>query len=86
MWCQHPLIRYQYQYHFRYHKCMPALNLTFTDDEMATLRAAASAHQLSLKAFAHDAVLASSSEHARRVSDAARRIAERSAELNKRLA
>ncbi|NKY89846.1 antitoxin Phd [Nocardia veterana] len=65
---------------------MPALNLTFTDDEMEALRAAASARRVSLKAFAHDAVLASSSEHSLRVGDAARRVAERSAELNKRLA
>jgi hypothetical protein len=65
---------------------MPSLNIGFTDEELAEIRAAAAGADMSLRAFAHHAVLDAASEHRRRVSEAARIIAERSAELNRRLA
>jgi hypothetical protein len=37
---------------------MPALNVTFTDEEMAAIRDAAAKEGTSLKNLAHDAVLA----------------------------
>ncbi|MFF7563819.1 hypothetical protein ACFZB4_28065 [Streptomyces pseudovenezuelae] len=63
---------------------MPALNVTFTDDEMATLRDQATKEDVSMKALAHDAVLAE--VHRRKVTAAAIRTARISAGLNKRLA
>jgi hypothetical protein len=65
---------------------MPSLNITFTDEELAAVRAAAANDDVSLRAFAHRAVLEAASEHKRRVAEAARIVAERSAELNRRLA
>jgi hypothetical protein len=65
---------------------MPSLNITFTDDELASVRAAAASDDVSLRAFAHQAILAAASDHRRRVAEAARVVAERSAELNRRLA
>lgn len=65
---------------------MPSLNITFTDEELAAVRAAAGDENLSLRAFAHRAVVTAASEHRRRVADAAALIAQRSAELNRRLA
>ncbi|ORW09547.1 hypothetical protein [Mycobacterium kyorinense] len=65
---------------------MPSLNITFTEEELAAVRAAAGGENLSLRAFAHRAVLSAASEHKRRVSEAAALIAQRSAELNRRLA
>jgi hypothetical protein len=65
---------------------MPSLNITFTEEELAAVRAAAATDDLSLRTFAHRAVLAAASEHKRRVAEAARIIATRSAELNRRLA
>jgi hypothetical protein len=65
---------------------MPSLNISFTDEELAAVRAAAASDGLSLRAFAHRAVLDAASEHKRRVAEAARIVAERSAELNRRLA
>ncbi len=78
--------QYMIQYQFRYHRCMPSLNITFTDEELAGVRAAAAGDDVSLRAFAHEAILSAASEHRRRVSDAARIVAERSVELNRRLA
>ncbi|MDA8369558.1 MAG: hypothetical protein M0026_06775 [Nocardiopsaceae bacterium] len=63
---------------------MPALNITFTEDEMAQLRAAAEAEGASLKALAHDAVLTEIQR--RRVMEAAVRVSRISAGLNRRLA
>jgi hypothetical protein len=65
---------------------MPALNLSFTEDEMVALREAAAGSDLSLKAFAHAAVVEAASDRKRRVREAARIVAGRSAELNRRLA
>lgn len=65
---------------------MPSLNVSFTEEELATVRAAAANDDLSLRAFAHQAILDAASEHRRRVAEAARVVAERSAELNRRLA
>jgi hypothetical protein len=65
---------------------MPSLNITFTDEELAAVRAAAANDNVSLRAFAHRAVLEAASDHKRRVAEAARIVAERSAELNRRLA
>jgi hypothetical protein len=65
---------------------MPSLNITFTDEELAAVRAAAANDDVSLRAFAHRAVLEAASEHKCRVAEAARIVAERSAELNRRLA
>lgn len=53
---------------------------------MEQIRAAARADDLSLKKFAHAAVMERASAHKRRVAEAARLVAERSAELNRRLA
>jgi hypothetical protein len=65
---------------------VPSLNITFTEEELAAVREAAANDDVSLRAFAHRAVLAAASEHKRRVAEAARIIAARSAELNRRLA
>ncbi|MGV9798881.1 antitoxin Phd [Mycobacterium sp. NPDC003449] len=65
---------------------MPSLNIDFDDAEMEQIRAAAQADDLSLKKFARAAVLERASMHKRRVAEAARVVAERSAELNRRLA
>ncbi|MGV0794339.1 antitoxin Phd [Mycolicibacterium sp. XJ1819] len=65
---------------------MPALNVSFSDDEMEQLRKAAAEGDLSLRAFVHRAALDAASDHKRRVREGARIIAERSAELNRRLA
>jgi hypothetical protein len=65
---------------------MPSLNVTFTDEELERVRIAAASEDVSLRAFAHRAVLGAASEHKRRVTEAARLVAERSAELNRRLA
>lgn len=63
---------------------MPSLNIKFDDSEMEQIRAAAKADNLSVKKFAHAAVVERASM--RKVADAARAVAERSAELNRRLA
>ncbi|MCK5754362.1 MAG: antitoxin Phd [Mycobacterium sp.] len=65
---------------------MPALNVNFTDEEMEQLRTAAASGELSLRAFVHRAALDAASDHKRWVRAAARIVAERSAELNRRLA
>ena len=65
---------------------MPALNVPFSDDELEAVRAAAERSQQSLRSFVHGAAVAAASEHKHRVAEAARLVAERSAELNRRLA
>lgn len=65
---------------------MPSLNISFTDEELEAVRAAATNDDVSLRTFAHRAILAAASEHNRRVAEAAGIVAARSAELNKRLA
>jgi hypothetical protein len=65
---------------------MPSLNVAFTEEELATVRAAAASDDVSLRTFAHQAILAAASEHRRRVAEAARMVAQQSAELNQRLA
>lgn len=63
---------------------MPALNIEFDPQELEILRDAAARENVSLKRFAYDAVMAAA--HHRAVADVARSVAERSAELNERLA
>lgn len=65
---------------------MPSLNVDFDDAEMEQIRAAARQDGLSLKRFVHAAVMERASMHKRRVAEAARVVADRSAELNRRLA
>ncbi|MXP22012.1 antitoxin Phd [Gordonia sp. HNM0687] len=64
---------------------MPSLNIEFTDEEHAGIKAAAEREGVSLKPFVHDAAVERASDHRRRVLDAARRSAAWSAELNDRL-
>jgi hypothetical protein len=64
---------------------VPALNVPFSDDELAAVRAAAERSGQSLRSSAHGAATAAASEHEHRVAEAARVVAERSAELNRRL-
>lgn len=65
---------------------MPALNVEFTDEELAAVRAAAGSAGTSMRAFAKQAILDTARDRAGRVRALAHEIAERSAELNKRLA
>ncbi|PXY20999.1 hypothetical protein [Prauserella muralis] len=65
---------------------MPALNLQFSDEEMADLRAAAEREGKSLKALAHDAIVSVVSSRKHLVDQAAQRVARISGELNERLA
>ncbi|MBO8187940.1 hypothetical protein [Streptomyces spirodelae] len=63
---------------------MPALNVVFSDEEMAEVREAANREGVSVKALAHDTVL--SELRRRKVRAAALRTARISAGLNERLA
>lgn len=63
---------------------MPALNLSFSDHELEAVREAAGREGLSLKRYAHDSVLAAASTD--RIATIAASVAERSKELNERLA
>jgi hypothetical protein len=63
---------------------MPGLNITFTDDELERVRKAAGRDALSLKAYAHDVVVAAASTD--RIADIASSVAARSRELNQLLA
>ncbi|MEP9394611.1 antitoxin Phd [Gordonia sp. VNQ95] len=65
---------------------MPSLNLTFSDDELQELREAAERANVSLETFAHDAVTAAASSEKRQVAETSKRVAEISADLNRRLA
>lgn len=65
---------------------MPSLNVQFTEAELEALRRTAEREGLSLKSFAHQAIMEASSDHRRRVLEAAHAVAAWSAELNERLA
>ncbi|MBS9534560.1 antitoxin Phd [Mycobacterium sp. M1] len=65
---------------------MPSLNIAFTEAELEAVRTAAGGEGLSLRSFAHRAIISAASEHKRRVAEAAVMVAQRSAELNRRLA
>lgn len=65
---------------------MPSLNIIFTDEEHRELREAAERENVSLKTFAHDAIAAAASSRKRQFSEASKRVATVSAELNRRLA
>ncbi|UMB69038.1 antitoxin Phd [Mycobacterium paraterrae] len=65
---------------------MPALNIQFTDDELARVRTAASRNGKALKPFARDAILAAADARAARVTEAFEYVTARSTELNRRLA
>lgn len=75
---------------FRYQRCeeaaMPALNVEFTDDELASVRVAASDAGTSMRAFAKQAILDRAADREGQVRALSREIAERSEELNRRLA
>jgi hypothetical protein len=63
---------------------MPGLSIDFTDDELEQIREAAGRDTLSLKVYAHDAVVAAASTD--RIAEIAASVAARSAVLNERLA
>lgn len=65
---------------------MPSLNITFSDEEQKELREAAERESVSLKTFAHDAVIAAASRRKRLRESLLDDIFVKSAELNKRLA
>lgn len=65
---------------------MPAMNVEFTEDELAAVRAAASDAGESMRAFAKRAILDRAHDRAGLVRSLALDIAEKSAELNRRLA
>ena len=65
---------------------MPGLNVQFTDEELAIVRAAAADAGTSMRTFAKDAILDLARNREGRVRALAQQIAERSAELNRRLA
>lgn len=64
---------------------MPTLNVSFDDTEMEILRAAAQEADESLKDLVHNAALLRADRHRQQVTAAAQMVAERSAELNRRL-
>ena len=82
----HCILWYEDWYLIWYHTLMPSLNISFTDEELEAVRTAAANDDVSLRTFAHRAILGAASEHKRRVAEAAHIVAARSAELNKRLA
>lgn len=65
---------------------MPALNVEFSEEELATVRAAASSTGTSMRAFAKQAILAKAVDREGRIRALSQEIAQRSAELNRRLA
>lgn len=65
---------------------MPALNVEFTDEELATVRAAASGAGTSMRTFAKQAILDKAVDREGRVRALGQEIVQRSAELNRRLA
>lgn len=65
---------------------VPALNVEFTDEELATVRTAASSAGTSMRAFAKQAILDKAVDREGRVRALGQEIAQRSAELNRRLA
>ncbi len=65
---------------------MPALNVEFSEEELAIVRSAASDSGASMRTFAKQAILDKAQNREGRVRALAEQIAERSAELNQRLA
>lgn len=65
---------------------VPALNVEFSDDEIAAVRAAARTAGQSMRAFAKQAILDRALDRAGRVRQLGIEIAQRSSELNSRLA
>lgn len=65
---------------------MPALNIEFSEEELAIVRSAASDSDTSMRAFAKQAILDKARDREGRVRALAEQIADRSAELNRRLA
>ena len=65
---------------------MAALNIRFTDEELAALRARAKAEGRSMQSIVHDAVVREINERTRLFEDAAARVLAASEELNRRLA
>jgi hypothetical protein len=65
---------------------MPALNVEFSEEELAIVRSAASDSGASMRAFAKNAILDKARDREGRVRALAEQIAKRSAELNQRLA
>lgn len=65
---------------------MPALNVDFSDEELAIVRLAASDAGASMRAFAKQAILDKALDRTGRIHALGQEIAERSAELNRRLA
>lgn len=65
---------------------MPALNVEFTEEEIAVVRAAAAGSGATMKAFAKQAIWDRAVDRQGQVRALAEQIAERSAELNRRLA
>ena len=65
---------------------MPALHVEFTDDELAIVRSAAGSSDTLLRAFAKQAILDKATNRDERVRAIAAEVADRSAELNQRLA
>lgn len=65
---------------------MPSLNIEFTEEEHAQLKAAAEQQGVSLKPYVHDAAVDRSSNYRQRIEELAREGAQWSAELNRRLA
>ncbi|MHA6764723.1 hypothetical protein [Streptacidiphilus sp. PAMC 29251] len=63
---------------------MPALNITFTDEEMTTIRCAAAKEDASMKNYARDAVLAKARRQ--RIAEATARAVRNNLGLSKRLA
>lgn len=65
---------------------MPSLNITFTDEEQTLLREAAEKEGVSLKTFAHHAVVEAASSRKKMRDQLLADIFAKSAELNDRLA
>lgn len=65
---------------------MASLNISFSDEEMEALREAAARESVALKPFVHAAAIEAASRRKARVTELAQSIAQKSAELNRRLA
>lgn len=63
---------------------MPGLSISFTEAELTQIRSAAGRDDTSLKTYVHDVVVVAASSD--RIADIAAGVANRSKELNKRLA
>ncbi|SIJ21141.1 Uncharacterised protein [Mycobacteroides abscessus subsp. abscessus] len=64
---------------------MPSIDVDFTEEEWAVVRSAASDTGMSVVEFAKQAILGRATGRARRVTGLAHEVADRSAELNRRL-